>query len=65
MMENKAMMGLVGKDNRVWGFYDSIKDAEEALNQQNDPEWYRIEKVWTDDYFDMETGRLVNQRYVG
>ena len=53
MMENKAYMGLIGKDNRVWGFYDSKVEAEDALSQQNDPEWYRIAEVWADDYFRM------------
>lgn len=65
MMENKEMQALVGKDERVWGFYDSMAEAQDALSIQSDPEWYRIEAVWTDDYFDLETGRLVNQKYVG
>lgn len=65
MMDNRIMHVLVGKDGCVWGFYDSVSDAQEALSRQLDPEWYRVEEVWADRYFDLGTGKLINQKYVG
>ncbi len=31
-----------------------MAEAQDALNIQSDPKWYRIEAVWTDDYFDLK-----------
>ena len=57
-MENKVMYAHIGKDNHIWGFYDTYDEAEEVRLNQSNPEWYCIKKVQAKDYFDLDTGKI-------
>ena len=48
--------------NLCWGFYKREETAAEALNKQEDPAYYRIEKVDADDYIDID-GNFYNKQY--
>ena len=60
-MENTEMYALIGKDDHIWGFYETFEEAEAFRLNQSDPEWYCIKKVWTEDYFDIKTGRIKSE----
>ena len=57
------MYALVDKEqNLCWGFFRKAETAKEALNKQEDPANYRIEKVDIDDFIDIN-GNIYNKQY--
>ncbi len=58
------MYALVDKErNLCWGFYRKEETATEALMKQDNPAYYRIEKVDADDYIDID-GNFYNHKYI-
>ena len=49
--------------NLCWGFYRKKETAMEALNEQENPADFRIEKVDVDDYIDID-GNIYNNKYI-
>ena len=59
------MYALVdNKMNRCWAFQETKQEIEDILALQEDPSFYRVEKVKREDYFD-EDGRLITQKFQG
>ena len=59
------MFALVdNKMNRCWAFQETKQEVEDILALQQDPSFYRVEKVKKEDYFD-EDGRLITQKFQG
>lgn len=48
------MHALIGKDNHIWGFFDSYEEAKAVLMNQSNFMWYHIEKIKTSDYFGLD-----------
>ena len=57
------MFALVdNKMNMGWALQDTKQAIEDILALQEDPSFYRVEKVKKEDYFD-DKGRLKTQKY--
>lgn len=48
------MFALVDNYNRVWSFLETLEDALNILQVQDDPSFYRVEEVIRDDYFNSD-----------
>ena len=57
------MFALVDNNmNMCWAFQETKQAIEDILALQEDPSFYRVEKVKKEDYFD-DKGRLKTQKY--